>query len=242
MDITLLKRFRFYIGLAIILIASVVVFAILGIVNNFPIIHPVNVVEKQSLQRSSSKITDSLMASQETALIPERSINEAVNFLDMLGSFDDLVQVNQAKSQTQNVASKAITSREDQLLQKYYRVKETPDYKAIERRYNQLVEELYQLAFLDALREQLLEYEQNPFSIIGLTKEEASQREWSDKDLEYIRSLGDKLEKQIKEYEYIVKAIEDEKAQLHQKRLELLGMSEEEYNLIIKVEQIRRQT
>jgi len=240
MDIKFLTKFRLYIGIAIVLISITLVFAVLGVINNFSIKQSDNIVEKQLSQKSHSKVAVNTIGSQESTPIPERNINEAVNFLDMLGDFDDL-SFN-AKSSSQNTTSKTITSREEQLLQKYYRVKETPDYKAIEKRYNQLIDELYQLAFLDMLRERLLEYEQNPFSIIGLTKEEASQREWSDKDLEYIQTLGKNLEQQIKEYEDIAKAIENEKEQLQRKRLELLGMTEEEYNLIVKIEQTRRQT
>lgn len=242
MNIRFLRKFRLYIGLAVILIASALVFTILGVVNNFSMRQPINSFEKQFLQKLGPKTAVSSISSQESVATLEKNINEAEDFLNMFGDFDDWTLGTQTKSQSQNITSKANANREEQLLQKYYRIKETPDYKAIERRYNQLIEELCQLAFLDMLREQLLEYEQNPFSIIGLTKEEASQREWSDKDLEYIKNLGDRLEKQIKEYEDIAKAIENEKEQLHQKRLELLGMSEEEYNLVIKIEQTRRQT
>lgn len=99
---------------------------------------------------------------------------------------------------------------------------------------------MYKLPSLDILREQLLEYEENPFSVFGLTKVEGEQREWSDSDLQYMEDAKSKLEQQLKEYEDIAKTIEDEKERLQQKRLELLGMTEEEYTLVIKLDQERR--
>jgi hypothetical protein len=242
MDIKMYARYKFYIGVSIIFVVVVVIFATLGIINNLSTRQSyTNIKVDQLAQKSDSTIASIATESQASAPIPGRNIDEAMNFLDMLDVSDYAPLDIYAQNTSANVTNKKSVVHDEQLLQKYHSVRITPEYKDIESKYNRLMAELYKLPSLDILREQLMEYEENPFAVFGLTKEEGEQRSWSDSDLQYIQDAKSKLEQQLKEYEEVAKTVEDEKDRLQQKRLELLGMTEEEYTLVIKLDQERRQ-
>lgn len=242
MDLKMFAKYKFYIGISIIFAVVVAIFVTLGIINNLSVKQSyINTKIDQLDQKPDSTIASIETESQASAPIPERNIDEAMNFLDMLDISDYVPLDIYAQNISANVNNKKSVVRDEQLLQKYHRIRITPEYKDIESKYNRLMAELYKLPSLDILREQLLEYEENPYSVFGLTKEEGEQRSWSDSDLQYIQDAKSKLEQQLKEYEDIAKTVEDEKDRLQQKRLELLGMTEEEYTLVIKLDQERRQ-
>ena len=122
MDIKMFARYKFYIGVSIICVVVVMIFATLGIINNLSIRQSyTNIKVDQLAQKPNSATTGITTESQASAPIPGRNIDEAMNFLDMLDVSDYAPLDIYAQNTSANVANKKSVVHNEQLLQKYHK-------------------------------------------------------------------------------------------------------------------------
>lgn len=144
MDIRVFAKYKFYIGISIIFTVAIVFFVSLGIINNLSVRQVyTDDTKDQIVQESNSTVASITTEYPTSAPIPKRNIDEAINFLNMLDSSDDETFDIYKYAQTKPTVTtnKKMAVHDEQLLQKYNRIRITSEYKDIESKYNRLIAE-----------------------------------------------------------------------------------------------------
>ena len=138
------------------------------------------------------------------------------------------------ETQVTDSSDKIPLSYEEELRQRFLRVRETPEYKAYLDKYHELMMEHYEIAKREKpATTAMLAFTKNPYSIFGYTKAEGSKMEWSDEEYEIIRQEKRRLDQEWKkerdERKAEYRANQYARDGLRQHKLKLLGMTQEEY-------------
>ncbi len=187
---------------------------------------------RKTLEADSNQVIEH--PPKESAEISKEGVEQFIAFLD------ELEKENQSDSETTiaGMGDETPLSYEEELRQRFLRIKETARYKAVNDRLNQLTTELQELANSESRSlfwKKFLEYRENTYSALGLTNAEGTQKmrdgELSEDELEYMKEVGRKFEEQASSGEYVeaVKAVQRAVKDLHQERLDLLSMTDEEF-------------
>ncbi len=126
---------------------------------------------------------------------------------------------------------------EEELRQRFLRISQTPEYKQINDRRNELTMEAYELGPPAWLQQAIYEYDHNPFCVFGVSKEEGFEMlvfgELAQEDLAYMREVRQQLDQLAHEYTAPLLANQRERAELAQQRRELLDMTEDEIRIAL---------
>lgn len=176
---------------------------------------------------------------QEEPKIPQAELDAAITFLENLDrtqSRTQAVSTNTSLADSDSVLDsneETPLSYEEELKQRLHRIMMTPEWKIINGRFNELVTQSLAFGMPEELLKRKYEYSQNPFSVFGLTEEEADERDWSSEELEFMRAEGTRIQQKIAEAEAPQMARQREMENLNQQRLKLLGMTEEEFRIAL---------
>ncbi|MCX6113381.1 MAG: hypothetical protein NTY22_08930 [Proteobacteria bacterium] len=143
------------------------------------------------------------------------------------------------KNSSNGIEEKKPLSRKEQLRERIRQMNKNPEFIALNDRVNMLSHEAMSLNPPETLRKQIYEYNQNPWSVFGLTKEEASQREWTKEKIEYMRKVGRYLENEQDKYEKAIRAKLEERDRVSNQMLVMIGMTEEEWNYALEGNEVR---
>ena len=130
-------------------------------------------------------------------------------------------------------------SYEEELKQRYRRIRKTPEYQELNDQILIVQLELEALGNLETpAQDAWVKYSKNPHSVFGLTEAEADEIwDFSEEQIEFMRQEGERLKR-----EWLVErdqraALRQEnrrqRAELDQKMLELLGMTQEEVLMVL---------
>jgi RNA polymerase sigma factor (sigma-70 family) len=198
-----------------------------------------------TLQESSpNSIVKSVSSDGKSAIKDNVHSNKKVN-QDKLPSNEQNINVSIVSHKVEDSkidGNKAISASEskkplslkEKLLERIHQMDKNPEFKALNDRVDELSHEAMSLNPPEALRKQIYEYQQNPWSVFGLTKEEALQREWKKEEIEYMRKAGRDLDNEQKKYEDAIRAKLDERDRVSDQMLAMLGMTEAEWNYALQ--------
>lgn len=129
-------------------------------------------------------------------------------------------------------------SYEEELKQRYWRIRKTPEYKELNDKLYDMALELESLGNLETpAHDALTKYWKNTYSVFGLTEAEANEREWSDEQIEFMHQEGERLKQEwIIERDQLAALYEENERQtdeLRQQIYELLGMTHEEVSMVL---------
>ena len=129
-------------------------------------------------------------------------------------------------------------SYEEELKQRYRRIRKTPEYKALYDKSVELALELEALGHVETPAEDaLVKHMKNTFSVFGLTAVEADQITFSDEQLEFMEQEGKRFQQEaINERNQRMlpyRENERQRDELEQQIYELLGMTREEVLMIL---------
>ena len=130
-------------------------------------------------------------------------------------------------------------SYEEELKQRYWRIRKTPEYQELNDQILIVQLELEALGNLETpAHDAWVKYSKNPHSVFGLTEAEADEIwDFSEEQIEFMKQEGERLER-----EWLVER--DQRAALHRENrrqraeldrqmLELLGMTQEEVLIVL---------
>jgi RNA polymerase sigma-70 factor (ECF subfamily) len=138
------------------------------------------------------------------------------------------------KNSSNGIEEKKSLSHKEQLRERINQMFKNPEFKALNDKVNMLSHEAMSLNPPETLRKQIYEYNQNTWSVFGLTKDEASQREWTKEEIEYMRKVGRDLENEQDKYEEAIRAKLEERDRISNQMLAMLGMTESEWNYALQ--------
>ena len=129
-------------------------------------------------------------------------------------------------------------SYEEELKQRYRRIRKTPEYQELNGQVYAVQLELEELGNLDRPAEDArVKFLKNRYSILGLTEAEADEIDLSDEQHEFISQEGKKLEQEVIDERNFLKMLYQEnrrrRAELDRQMLELLGMTQEEVLMVL---------
>ena len=129
-------------------------------------------------------------------------------------------------------------SYEEELKQRYRRIRKTPEYKALYEKSIDLALELEALGNEETPAEDaLVKYMKNTYSVFGLTEAEAGEIGLSDEQREFMQQEGKRLEQEAinerNQREVPYREIQRQRDELDQQVLDLLGMTREEVLMIL---------
>ena len=171
----------------------------------------------------------------EKAIAALESLDATENRDESVESAGDAVspetQVTDSRDQTP-------LSYEEELRQRFVRIKETAEYKEVNGKFNELVIEAYGISGLETpARDALREFNKNPYAILGYTEAEGDTRKLSDEEFEIMRFEGTRLREEAEAERALRKRLNAENRrtsdELHQQRLALLGMTDEELRIAV---------
>lgn len=124
-------------------------------------------------------------------------------------------------------------SYEEELKQRYWRIRKTPEYRELNDKIYDVALELESLGNLETpAHDALVRYWKNTYSVFGLTEAEANEREWSDEQTEFMHQEGERLKQEWiierDQMDALYREKERQRDELHQQVYELLGMTQEE--------------
>ena len=137
-----------------------------------------------------------------------------------------------------NSSDETPLSYEEALRQRYVRVRETAEYKEVNGKFNDLVMEAYEISGLETpAQDALREFSENIYAILGYTEAEGDARQLSDEENEIIRLERTRLKEEAEAERVLQSKLRSEnwlaRKELHQQRLELMGMTDEEFRIAI---------
>ena len=188
---------------------------------------------------------------QSTVLSPEpasevdieTAISSTFENLDATESRNGRIESygDEANSETLLMDSSDETSLgyQEELKQRYRRIRKTPEYQELNDQILIVQLELEALGNLETpAQDAWVKYSKNPHSVFGLTEAEADEIwDFSEEQIEFMRQEGERLKR-----EWLVErdqraALRQEnrrqRAELDQKMLELLGMTQEEVLMVL---------
>lgn len=129
-------------------------------------------------------------------------------------------------------------SYEEELKQRYKRIRKTPEYQELNGQVYAVQLELEELGNLDRPAEDAwVKFLKNRYSILGLTEAEADEIDLSDEQHEFISQEGKKLEQEVIDERNFLKMLYQEnrrqRAELDREMLKLLGMTQEEVLMVL---------
>ena len=129
-------------------------------------------------------------------------------------------------------------SYEEELRQRFVRIKETAEFKEVNGKINDLVTEAFEISGLETpAQDALREFSKNIYAILGYTEAEGDARQLSDEENEIIRWERTRLKEEAEVERVLQNNLRSEnqlaRKELHQQRLELLGMTAEEFEIAI---------
>ena len=129
-------------------------------------------------------------------------------------------------------------SYEEELKQRYRRIRKTPEYQELNAKVYAVQFELEALGNLETPAEDAwVKFLKNRYSVFGLTETEAEEIELSDEQYEFMDKEGKRLEQEAiierNQRAALYRENRRERAELDQQVLDLLGMTEEEVLMIL---------
>ena len=165
----------------------------------------------------------------------------ALENLDKAESPYEWVEVNgnETNYETQVVDSgtKALLSFEEELAQRYLRISETPEYQ--EANYEFSYFPMLDLDTLDtSAQDALEEHDRNPYAMFGYTQDEYdSGMDLPSEEYEILIAEGKRLRQEVdaemERNASIINEYNRKQAELHQRRLDVLGMTNEEFEIAL---------
>ena len=129
-------------------------------------------------------------------------------------------------------------SYEEELKQRYHRIRRTPEYQELNAQVYAVQIELEELGNLDRPADDAwVKFLKNRYSILGLTEAEADEIDLSDEQHEFISQEGKRLEEEaIEERDFMQMLYQENRrrrAELDRDILKLLGMTKEEVLMVL---------
>jgi len=198
-----------------------------------------NMADQAARERDVVSAAIKRPAKEVLSKTPDEDIEEFIAFLDELGKAGDSSEEGDFQKMLA-VSNETPLSYEEELRQRFNRIKETPEYKAVNSRLNELNWEHTKIVknpeYQD-WRRRYAEYVLNRYSVFGLTLDEGRQKrrghEFSAEELEYMSEVGQNLERERTAWEEKFRAAARDRHEWHQKRLELMDMTDEEFRIAI---------
>ena len=124
-------------------------------------------------------------------------------------------------------------SYEEELKQRYWRIRKSPEYKELNDKIYDVALELESLGNLETpAHDALVRYWKNTYSVFGLTEAEANEREWSDEQIKFMHQEGERFKQEWiierDQMDVVYREKERQRDELYQRGYELLGMTQEE--------------
>ena len=194
--------------------------------------------EPEAVTAEESTVKSSKLPSQADI---EAAITALEN-LDVTENRDESVESagDEVSPETQVTDSRDQTplSYEEELKQRYRRIRKTPEYKAL---YDKIVEVALELEALGNVEtpaaDALVKYMKNTYSVFGLTYDEGDGIGLSDEQREFMEQEGKRLEQEAinegNQGAVLYREIQRQRDELDQQVLDLLGMTEEEVLMIL---------
>ena len=166
----------------------------------------------------------------------------ALENLDVTENRDESVESagDEVSPETQVTDSRDQTplSYEEELKQRYRRIRKTPEYKALHDKSIDLALELEALGKVETPAEDaLVKYMKNTYSVFGLTYDEGDAIGLSDEQREFMQQEGKRLEQEAinerNQREVPYRENERQRDELEQQTRDLLGMTREEVLMIL---------
>ena len=129
-------------------------------------------------------------------------------------------------------------SYEEELKQRYWRIRKTPEYQELNDQVYAVQLELEELGNVDRPADDAwVKFLKNRYSILGLTEAEADEIDLSDEQHEFISQEGKKLEEEAIDERNFWNMLYQEnrrrRAELDRDILKLLGMTKEEVLMVL---------
>ena len=129
-------------------------------------------------------------------------------------------------------------SYDEELKQRYWRIRKTPEYKELNDKLYDMALELESLENLERpAHDALTKYWKNTYSVFGLTEAEAENREFAEEQIAFMHQEGERLKQEwIIERDQLAALYEENERQtdeLRQQIYELLGMTHEEVSMVL---------
>lgn len=137
-----------------------------------------------------------------------------------------------------NSLDKTPLSYEEELKQRYWRIRKSPEYKKLNDKIYDVALELESLGNLETpAHDALVRYWKNTYSVFGLTEAEANEREWSDEQIEFMHQEGERFKQEWiierDQMDVLYREKERQRDELYQRVYELLGMTHEEVLMVL---------
>ena len=208
--------------------------------SEMPHAEPKRGIVSESFQPSTIQTTV-----QSLKLPSEADIEAAIAALENMDTTENLDEGvesswGEENSETPLIDSpdKTPLSYEEELKQRYWRIRKTPEYKELNDKIYDMALEFESLGNLEKpAHDALTKYWKNTYSVFGLTEAEANEREFSDEQIEFMHQEGERLKQEwIIERDQIAALYREKERQrdeLHQQVYELLGMTQEEVSMVL---------
>jgi len=198
-----------------------------------------------SQESSSSLLVKSVSSDGKVSIKNDVPLNKKVNQAKSVSKEQNInIAVVSHKAEYSKIDSSKLSSsnegkrplsRKEELLERIHQMDKNPEFKALNDRRNQLIAESYGLQPPQSLLKKIEEHMKNPWSALGLTHEEAMQRELTKEELAYMREVGQELEKEADKYRkaYLANQYEREVVIMN-KMLTMLSMTLAEWNYALQ--------
>ena len=194
--------------------------------------------EPEAVTGDSSTVKSSQPPSEadiEAAITALENLDVTENRDESVESAGDEVS---PETQVTDSSDKIPLSYEEELKQRYRRIRKTPEYKEL---YDKIVEVALELEALGNVEtpaeDALVKYMKNTYSVFGLTYDEGEAIGLSDEQREFMEQEGKRLEQEAinegNQGAVLYREIQRQRDELEQQTLDLLGMTEEEVLMIL---------
>jgi len=134
-----------------------------------------------------------------------------------------------------NEAKKPLT-REEELRERLRLIDQNPEFKALNDRRNQLLDEHDRAGVPVSLVLEQIAYVENEYSVLGYKTFKEGERamlkgELTMEQIDYMKKVGEDLSQRIRSYMPRLKALEAESNRIYQRMLNMLNMTEEEFSI-----------
>jgi len=171
---------------------------------------------------------------KDTPKTTQKDYEETIAFLDKLKTESQPTKPISTISTTQSEDEPL--SYEEELTQRYLRIKKTPEFQALMKESRALIEKM-ELAFTpEWLVKESCAFFENEYSILGMTREEGMKKmrkgQLSQEQLDLMREIRLRYMGEVEEYQKKQMVIKEDMRIVLNKQLDLLGMTWHEFALV----------
>ena len=143
---------------------------------------------------------------------------------------------NESTEPTAKSVVKKPLTREEELRERLRLMDKNPEFKALNDRRNQLLDEYDRAGVPVSLVLEQIAYVENEYSVLGYKTFKEGERamlkgELTMEQIDYMKKVGEDLSQRIRSYMPRLKALEAESNRIYQRMLNMLNMTEEEFSI-----------